>query len=54
MVLILILMVVGQDVKKMKVLGLIPLRMESQRLPAKSLLPISGLPLVIPYRNKFI
>ena len=31
----------------MKILGLIPSRMESQRLPAKSLLPISGLPLVI-------
>ena len=31
----------------MKVLGLIPSRMGSKRLPAKSLLPISGLPLVI-------
>ena len=31
----------------MKILGLIPSRMESKRLPAKSLLPISGLPLVI-------
>lgn len=31
----------------MKVLGLIPSRMESKRLPSKSLLPISGLPLVI-------
>ena len=31
----------------MKVLGLIPSRMGSTRLPAKALLPISGLPLVI-------
>ncbi len=31
----------------MKVLGLIPSRMGSKRLPAKALLPISGLPLVI-------
>ncbi len=31
----------------MKVLGLIPSRMGSRRLPAKALLPISGLPLVI-------
>ena len=31
----------------MKVLGLIPSRMGSKSLPAKSLLPISGLPLVI-------
>jgi len=31
----------------MKVLGLIPSRMGSRRLPAKALLPISGLPLVV-------
>ncbi len=31
----------------MKVLGLIPSRIGSERLPAKALLPISGLPLVI-------
>ena len=31
----------------MKVLGLIPSRMGSKRLPAKALLPISGLPLVV-------
>jgi len=31
----------------MKVLGLIPSRMGSQRLPTKALLPISGLPLVV-------
>ena len=31
----------------MKILGLIPSRMGSQRLPEKALLPISGLPLVI-------
>ena len=31
----------------MKVLGLIPSRMGSTRLPAKALLPISGIPLVI-------
>jgi 3-deoxy-manno-octulosonate cytidylyltransferase (CMP-KDO synthetase) len=32
---------------KMKVLGLIPSRIGSQRLPAKALLPINGIPLVI-------
>ena len=31
----------------MKVLGLIPSRIGSKRLPAKALLPISGIPLVI-------
>lgn len=36
----------GQQVE-MKVLGLIPSRIGSTRLPAKALLPISGIPLVI-------
>ena len=41
-----------EDGQLLKVLGLIPSRIGSKRLPAKALLPISGIPLVIhTYKN---
>ena len=40
-------MEVGLQTKKLKVIGLIPTRLGSTRLPAKALLPIGGLPLII-------
>ena len=33
--------------KKLKILGLIPTRLNSQRLPQKALMPINGIPLVV-------
>ena len=40
-------MEVGLQTKKLKVIGLIPTRLGSTRLPAKALLPIGNLPLII-------
>ena len=40
-------MAVGQYGRKMKIVGLIPSRLESIRLPGKALLDICGIPMVI-------
>ena len=38
----------GQHIeKKFKILGLIPTRLNSQRLPQKALLPINDIPLIV-------
>ena len=37
----------GVRKKKIKVVGLIPVRLESKRLPGKALLDLDGLPLII-------
>ena len=40
-------MVVGMPKKILKSIGLIPVRLESKRLPGKALLDLDGLPIIV-------